>query len=53
MYKVISKVMVNKVKPYLRDLISENQSAFVAKKHIHDNIIITQEVFHYLRLKKK
>ena len=52
-YKVISKVMVNRLKPYLGELISENQSAFVVGRQIHDNILITQETFHYMRLKKK
>ena len=49
---MISKIIVNRNKPYLGELIFENQSAFVALKQIHGNIIVVQEVFHYLRLKK-
>ena len=46
LYKIISKVMVNRLKPYLGKLIIENQSALVAQRHIHDNVLIAQEVFH-------
>ena len=52
-YKIISKIMVNKLKRYLGELISKNQSAFVAGRQIHDNILIAQEAFHYMKLKKK
>ena len=37
----------------MRNLSQKNQSAFVAHRHTHDNIIVTQEVFHYMRLKKR
>ena len=35
-YKAISKVIVNRLKPLLGELITENQSAFVAKRKIND-----------------
>ena len=40
MYKVISKVMVNRLKPLLEEIITENQSTFVSRRQIHDNIMI-------------
>ncbi|OMO70992.1 reverse transcriptase [Corchorus capsularis] len=52
-YKVISKVMVNRMQPFLGELISEQQSAFVAQRMIHDNILIANEAFHHMRLKKR
>ena len=45
--------MVNRLKPYLGELISENQSAFAAGRKIHDNILIAQKAFHYMKLKRK
>ncbi|KAF7812457.1 reverse transcriptase [Senna tora] len=51
-YKVISKVMTNKMKGLLSKFISGNQRAFVAGRLIQDNIIITHEVFHYLKNKR-
>ena len=45
--------MVNRLKPYLKGLISENQNAFVTGRQKHDNIMIAQEVFHHLKLRKK
>ncbi|OMO88682.1 reverse transcriptase [Corchorus capsularis] len=52
-YKVISRVLVNRLKEWLPNLITENQNAFVAERQIHDNILIAQEVFHYIKLKNK
>ena len=40
MYKIISRIMVNRLSSFLRELISENQSAFVAGRQIHDNIMV-------------
>ena len=47
-YKIISKVLCQRLKKVLPDIISETQSAFVARKHISDNIMIAQEMFHAL-----
>ncbi|XP_028784473.1 uncharacterized protein LOC114740485 [Neltuma alba] len=52
-YKIISKVLANRLKPLLMRIISENQRAFVAERLIQDNIIVAQEAFHYLKNKKK
>ena len=48
-YKIISKIMSKRLKFFLPTLISETQSAFVAKRLITDNILVAQEVFHALR----
>ena len=48
-YKIISKVLSARLKQVLPKLISETQSAFVARRLISDNILIVQEMFHALR----
>lgn len=48
-YKIISKIMSKRLKRCLSSLISETQSAFVARRLITDNILVAHEVFHALR----
>lgn len=45
-YKVISKIIVARLRPFLCKLISPNQVSFVPDRHISDNIIIAQEMLH-------
>ena len=48
-YKIISKVLCQRLNKILPDLILETQSAFVVGRQISDNVIIAQEMFHALR----
>nr|GEU97519.1 RNA-directed DNA polymerase, eukaryota, reverse transcriptase zinc-binding domain protein [Tanacetum cinerariifolium] len=43
-YKCISKVITNRMKGLLGDYVGLNQSAFVSKRHIQDNILLSQEL---------
>lgn len=52
-YKIISKVLANRLQPFIHGIISEQQSAFIRGRQIQDNIVIAHEVFHFLKLKKK
>lgn len=52
-YKVISKILANRLKQFLPSLISPMQSAFVQGRMIQENSILTHEVFHMLRNKWK
>lgn len=52
-YKIISKIMANRLKPFLGDIISANQSAFLAGRQIQDNILVAQEVFHHLKQRRR
>lgn len=45
--------MANRLKQWLPQIISQEQSAFVHGRQIQDNIIIVQEVLHQMRIKKR
>lgn len=52
MYKVVTKVLVNLLKPLLPSLISPSQCSFVPRWQIIDNVIIVQEMLHNMRRKR-
>ncbi|CAL8168851.1 unnamed protein product [Prunus armeniaca] len=52
LYKVISKVIVARLRTILPNLISPNQVSFVHGRHITDNILIAQELMHKFKLSK-
>jgi hypothetical protein len=48
LYKVVSKCLVNRLRPLLGDIISENQSAFIPGRMITDNALLAFECMHYM-----
>ena len=52
LYKVISKIMVNRLKPFMDSIISPYQSAFIKGRNISDNILLAYEIMDTLRKKK-
>ena len=45
-YKLITKVIANRLKPFIGKLVSPMRSSFVKGRHILDNIIIVHELIH-------
>jgi len=52
-YKIISKVVANRLKPLLPTLVLEEKSGYVEGKQILNNIIEAHEVVHSLTIKKQ
>ncbi|XP_038688711.1 uncharacterized protein LOC119987879 [Tripterygium wilfordii] len=50
-YKVISKLIANRLKLLMPSYVSDSQSAFVKGRLITDNILVAFEVMHYLKSK--
>ncbi|KAL6209023.1 hypothetical protein ACLB2K_019966 [Fragaria x ananassa] len=44
-YKIITKIMIKRLKPLLEKCISKNQGAFAPGRAIQDNILIAHEIF--------
>lgn len=51
LYNILAKVLANRLKSILSKLISENQSTFVPRRSITDNVLIAFEVIHHMRRK--
>ena len=52
-YKTISKVLANRLKKILREVIDEAQSTFVPGRSITDNVLVAFETMHYIDQRRK
>lgn len=52
MYKTVTKILANKLKGILPDLIRPTQTSFVPGRQITGNIVMVQEIIHTMRNKR-
>lgn len=50
-YKIVTKIFANRIKPLMSRLVDENQSSFIAGLNAIDNVVIVQEVIHSMKRK--
>lgn len=48
-YKTVSKVLVERLKASIQNLVSPFQSGFALGRNIHENVIVAQEIIHSMR----
>uniref|UniRef100_A0A803QE41 Reverse transcriptase domain-containing protein n=1 Tax=Cannabis sativa TaxID=3483 RepID=A0A803QE41_CANSA len=51
-YKVVAKILSNRLRPVMEELVSPVQSAFIPGRWIAETSILTQELVHKIRRKK-
>lgn len=52
-YKLIAKVLSNRLKAMLPQIITENQSIVLSEHLITNNILVAFEIMHYLNNKRE
>lgn len=53
LYKIMAKALANRLKTVLNEIISKNQSTFIPRRQISNNIIVAYEALHSMRTRLK
>lgn len=51
-FKVLSKILVNRLKPFMSSLVSNTHGAFLHDRSIFDNILVAREVPYSMKRKR-
>ena len=51
-YKIVSKVLTSRLKVFIGNIISQNQSAFIPGRLISDNVLVAYEMTHFIKHKR-
>ena len=52
LYKIVRRILVNRLKPIIGKILSPMQSAFIPGRNIADNILLAQDLIHNFHLLK-
>ena len=52
LYKMITKLLFQRLKPFLPGLIHPYQASFTLGRKANDNVILTQEIIHTMTISK-
>ncbi|XP_043714817.1 uncharacterized protein LOC122663178 [Telopea speciosissima] len=52
-FKIITKLVADRLHGILDQLIASNQSAFIPNRLISDNVMVAHEMFHYIKKQKR
>ena len=52
LYKLVSRILVQRLKPYMAEIINPCQAGFVSGRRTNDNIILVQEVIRTLKYRR-
>ena len=47
-YKLASKIVANRLKAVLKDIMCENQNAFVSDRLITDNVLVAHKIMNHI-----
>lgn len=50
-YRLLMKIIANRLQPYMAELISNNQTAFIRGRNIADNTVLVREILHSFQSK--
>jgi Reverse transcriptase (RNA-dependent DNA polymerase) len=51
-YKILSKILTNRLAPLMHSLIDPSQTTFIPSRYILDNVLVAHEIIHSVKIDK-